>query len=241
MKKEKLRLLVQEGVRQALREQEIEQAADELEKLMGDALGDFEKAYDANEEEAKQEVEDSEETINEAIGAVAIIGFMLALPKILEIMVKGVSKLVKGVKKVLGKTPAKDDKEGQEDMAKKIIDGLHKWHKGYIYGLQMMLKYTGIFKKAKIKQPAAQKKAAEMLYYTIVAGLALYSGIGAVSAFKGAMSGAAHGGSFSLSAFEAAMATVKSGEVSSFLGELGLEASAAATDTAAAATPTPST
>ena len=228
MKKEELRLIIQEGVRQTLREEEIEQAADGLEKLMGSALDDFAKAYDANEEEAKKEVEDSEETINEAVGAIAIIGFMLALPKILEIMVKGVSKLVKGVKKILGKTPAKDDKEGQEDMAQKIIDGLHKWHKGYIYGLQMMLKYTGIFKKAKIKKPATQKKAAEMLYYTIIAGLAIYSGVGAVSAFKSAMSGAAHGGSFSLSAFEAAMATVKSGEVASFLGELGLEATSAA-------------
>ena len=69
-----------------------------------------------------------------------------------------------------------------------------------------------------------QKKAAEVVYYTIVAGLAVYSGIGAVGAFKGAIQGAAHGGSFSLGAFEAAMATIKSGEVVDFLGKLGLKA-----------------
>ena len=70
-------------------------------------------------------------------------------------------------------------------------------------------------------------KAATMLYYTIIAGLAVYSGIGAISAFKNAASVAAHAGSFEIGVLEAAMAAIKSGEVVDFMGSMGLSAAEA--------------
>jgi hypothetical protein len=82
---------------------------------------------------------------------------------------------------------------------------------------------SGVFKKAGISDETAQFKTAEAVYYTIIAGLAIYSGIGAIGAFKAAVQGAAHGGGFSLAAFETAMASVKSAEVTAFIGKLGLK------------------
>ena len=83
---------------------------------------------------------------------------------------------------------------------------------------------AGGFKKVGINDEAQQMKAAEAVYYVLVASLAVYSGVGAVSAFKSAVTGAANGGSFSLAAFEAAMASIKSSEVAEFVGKLGLKA-----------------
>ena len=90
-------------------------------------------------------------------------------------MVKALSKLIKVFKKVMGKGEGKDDPEGT---AAKIIEFTHKWHKSYIKALRWILKVTGVFKKAKITSDANQMKAASMLYYTIIAGLAVYSGGG---------------------------------------------------------------
>ena len=110
-----------------------------------------------------------------------------------------------------------------EGAAAQIIKFTHKWHKSYIKALRWILKVTGVFKKAKITDEAAQMKAATLLYYTIIAGFAVYSGVHAVQAFKTAVASAGSaGGSFSLSALESGMTAIKSGEVVEFLGELGL-------------------
>jgi hypothetical protein len=139
---------------------------------------------------------------------------------VVELFVKGIGKLVAVWKKLIKPGQAKGQ---EEEFAHNIIEFTHKWHKAYVKGLKFILKISGIFKKAGIEGDAAQDKAAEMLYYTIIAGLAVYSGIGAIGAFKGAMTGAAHGGSFSIAAFEAAMASIKTSEVTSFLGKVGLK------------------
>ena len=61
-----------------------------------------------------------------------------------------------------------------------------------------------------------------MFYYTVVAGLAVSAGIGAVGAFKAGMSQAAHGGEFALGTFEGIMASIKGEEIAEFLGEMGV-------------------
>ena len=81
------------------------------------------------------------------------------------------------------------------------------------------------FKKAGIEGDAAQEKSAEAVYYVIIGLLAVYSGVGAIGAFKGAVTGAAHGGGFSIAALEAAMAGIKTSEVAQFAGKLGLKVS----------------
>ena len=207
-------------VEQILREEEDKKMIAAMDAAMKDSFTALGTEFESNKDEIEQEVESSEEELNESLGAFAIIGFILALPKVVELFVKGIGKLVAVWKKLVKPGQAKGQ---EEEFAHNIIEFTHKWHKAYVKGLKFILKLSGIFKKAGIEGDAAQDKAAEMLYYTIIAGLAVYSGIGAIGAFKGAMTGAAHGGSFSIAAFEAAMASIKTSEVSSFLGKVGLK------------------
>ncbi len=207
-------------VEQILREEEDKKMIAAMDAAMKDSFTALGTEFESNKDEIEQEVESSEEELNESLGAFAIIGFILALPKVVELFVKGIGKLVAVWKKLVKPGQAKGQ---EEEFAHNIIEFTHKWHKAYVKGLKFILKLSGIFKKAGIEGDAAQDKAAEMLYYTIIAGLAVYSGIGAIGAFKGAVTGAAHGGSFSIAAFEAAMASIKTSEVSSFLGKVGLK------------------
>lgn len=205
---------------------EVQQEAEisALDKAMGDAFKALGAEFKNKESAIKQDVENSEAPVTESIGVVAIIGFLLALPKLVEVIVKGMSKLVSVFKRFI--KPG-EGKQNPEEMATKIVEFTHKWHKQYIKGLKWILNVSGAFKKAGIKSDSEQTRAAELIYYAIVAGLAVYSGVGSVSAFKSVLSGqVAASGGFSLAAFEAAMATVKTGEVVAFLGKLGLKTSA---------------
>lgn len=212
---------LQNIAKQILKEEENKAQISAMDQAMKASAAELANYFKSHEEEIKKDVEQSNAKINEALGAVAIIGFLLALPKVLELLVKGIGKLVSVWKRLVKPGEAKGK---EEEFAHNIVEFTHKWHKMYISGLQFILKVSGAFKKAGITDEAGQRKAAEVVYYTIIAGLAIYSGIGAVSAFKGAVQGAAHGGSFSIAAFEAAMASVKSSEVVGFLGSLGLKA-----------------
>lgn len=207
--------------KQILKEEEDKAQINAMDQAMKASAAELANHFKSHEDEIKKDVEQSDAKLNESLGAVAIIGFLLALPKVVELLVKGVGKLVSVWKKLVKPGEAKGK---EEEFAHNIIEFTHKWHKMYISGLKWMLKMAGVFKKAGINDEAGQQKAAEVVYYTIIAGLAIYSGIGAVGAFKAAAQGAAHGGSFSLGAFEGAMAAVKSGEVAGFLGKLGLKA-----------------
>lgn len=201
---------------------EDDQEIKDLDQAMGSSLKAMAAAFDTDIEDVKAEVDElPEKPINEAIGTVAVIGMLLAAPKVVELITKGLSKLIKLFKKVIPKSGAKTD-DDKKDTAAKIIEFTHKWHKMYIKGVKGLLKISGLFRKAGITDPAAQEKTAKVVYYTIVAGLAVYSGIGAISAFKDAASIAPHAGSFEIGTLEAVMAAIKSGEVVEFIGELGL-------------------
>jgi hypothetical protein len=219
-----------------LKETIDDQEAKELEKAMGSGFKGLEAALKSMEDEAREEVEQVDESIlegrlnekgqlKEEVTTLAIVGIILAAPKLVELITKGISKLFRVFKKVMGKGEGEADPEGT---AAKIIEFTHKWHKSYIKALRWILKVTGVFKKAKITDDKAQMKAATLLYYTIIAGMAVYSGVGAVQAFKSAVASAGSGASgFSLSALEAGMAAIKSGEVVEFMAELGLAGSSA--------------
>ena len=195
-----------------------DQIEKELEKEMGNSLKDLEAELKANAKDAKAEVEAIDESrLNEDFGVTAIIGLILAAPKIIELITKGISGLVKAVKKVLGK-----DVTGEDKIAKAIIDFTHKWHKGYIKIVYYILLYTGIFKKAQVTDEAERMKAASMLYYVIIAGMAVAAGVGAFGAFKAAVETSVHGSNFALGAIETAMASIKTGEVASFIKQIGI-------------------
>jgi hypothetical protein len=194
----------------------------DLEAEMGAVAKEIGSAFDSAQDKIEQEVEEMpEKELNEALGATAIVGFILALPKLVEITTKAVSKLVKLIKKYTKADPPKTEEE-QAKWAAKIIDFTHKWHKVYIKAFYYMFKFSGLYKKAGIKDEATKMKVAKMFYYTVVAGLAVSAGIGAIGAFKAGMSQAAHGGEFALGTFEGIMASIKGEEVVEFLGEMGV-------------------
>lgn len=209
-------------VERILREEEDKKQIAAMDAAMNDAFKTLGAEFTANEKEIQQDVADSDAELNEALGAIAIIGMILAAPKVVELFVKGIGKLVTVWKKLVKPGQAKGQ---EEEFAHNIIEFTHKWHKMYIKGLKWILKLSGIFKKAGIEGDAAQDKAAEAVYYVIIGLLAVYSGVGAIGAFKGAVTGAAHGGGFSIAALEAAMAGIKTSEVAQFAGKLGLKAS----------------
>ena len=207
----------------------------DLESEMGNVANELGSAFDSAQEEIEKEVEEMPEDklnehkkkLNEAVGVTAVVGFILALPKLVEIITKAVAKLVKLIKKLTGgKKP--ETEEEQAAWAQKIIDFTHKWHKIYIKAFYYMFKFSGLYKKAGIEDEGVKMKVANIFYYTVVAGLAVAAGVGAVGAFKTGISQAAHGGEFALGTFESVMAVVKSGEVAEFLGVLGADAAASA-------------
>lgn len=152
----------------------------------------------------------NEEVLNESVGVLLIISTLLAAPKIVELIGRGISKVVNLFRKIFKKKST-----DEVDTAKRIIEFSHKWHNVYIKLFEVILSKSGILKKAGITDKKDVRKAAEVVYYTVVAGLAVASGVGSISAFKAALQ-ASHG-SFSMGVFEAVMAAVKSAEVRKFL------------------------
>jgi len=207
-------------VERILREEEDKKQIAAMDAAMANTFKTLGTEFEANKEEIQQDVADSEAELNEALGVLAVIGIILAAPKVVELFVKVIGKLVAVWKKLVKPGQAKGQ---EEEFASNIIEFTHKWHKMYIKGLKWILQLSGIFKKAGIKEGVAQDKASEAIYYTIIALLAVYSGVGAIGAFKGAVTGAAHGGGFSIAALEAAMAGIKTQEVVAFAGKLGLK------------------
>lgn len=208
-------------VESILREEENKKQIAAMDAAMGGAFKTLGAEFEANKDEIQQDVEQSQGEVNEALGIIGILGIILAAPKVVQVFVKGIGKIVSVWKSLVKPGQAKGS---EEEFAHNIIEFTHRWHKAYVMGIKWILKVSGVFKKANITDDAAQLKAATALYYTIIAALAVYSGVGAISAFKGAITGAAHGGSFSLGALEAAMATVKTGEVADFVGKMGIKA-----------------
>ena len=211
----------------------------DLEAAMGAAAKEMGAAFDAAQEDIEKEVEEMPEeelnerkkALNEELTTIAVIGFIMALPKLVEIIAKGVDKLVKLLRKITKINPPKTEDE-RSKAAAAVIDFTHKWHNMYIKAFYYMLKFSGLYKKAGIKGQTQQMKVAKILYYTVVAALAVSAGIGAIGAFKAGVSNAAHGGEFALGTFESAMSLVKSGEVMEFISALG----APAADSISAAT-----
>lgn len=207
---------------QLIKEAEDKQQVDALDQAMGSAFKVMGDMLKANEKQLKQDVQQADIEIKESITVATVAGVLLAAPKIVELIAKGLNQVVLMFKKAFPRKGAKTEQE-QSEVAAKIVEFTHKWHKSYVKGLKWVLKVTGLFDKAGIKGDADQTKAAEMIYYTIIAALAVYSGVGAASAFKSAIA-AKDAGHLSIAALETAMASIKTGEVAAFIGELGLKA-----------------
>lgn len=193
----------------------------DLANAMEDSFKMLRAEFKASEDEIKADIEQADIPVNEDVGVITVVGILLAAPKLLELFAKGLSKLVNVYKKYFKKDTA-NTPEDQVSIAKNIIEFSHKWHKTYIKGIKWILQMSGAFDKAGIKGDANQTKAAEMLFYVIIAGLAVYSGVQAFSAFKSAAVTAASG-DLALGSLEAAMAAVKSNEIRQFLTKIAIK------------------
>lgn len=214
-------------LRTLLKEVEDKANLAKLDQAMQSGLSAMASEFSTDKEALKQDVAQADIEIKESITALTIIGAFLAAPKLVELVAKGFGKLISVFKSIIKPGQAKTE-EGQSAAVEAIVHFTHKWHKAYIKGIKGLLKITGLYAKAGITNDTDQTKAAELVFYTIVAGLAVYSGIGAVSAFKSglakvATTNGAAAGDFALGTFEAAMASIKSGELSEFLGKMGIK------------------
>ena len=200
----------------------------DLEAEMGKVAKELGAEFDAAQDEIEKEVEEtSDEQVNEVrqklneVGPLTVIGFVMALPKVVELLAKAAEKIIKVMMKITGGKKAKTEEERLK-WAAIIIDFTHKWHDLYIKIFYWILKYSGVYKKAGVKNKEEQMKIAKVLYYVVVAALALAAGLGAVTYFKKAsVDLATHTGDLSFSAFEAGMAAIKSGEVAEFVSAIG--------------------
>lgn len=202
-------------------EAEEKQQVAALDQAMASAFQSMGSDIKSREQEIQADVDKANVQVNESLTAAAIFGIILAAPKVVELLVNAFSKITSVFTSIFSKNSAKTEEE-QTSIAKKIIDFTHKWHKSYIAGIKWVLKVSGLFKKAGIKDESAQAKAAELIYYTLIASLAVYSGISAISAFKNAAATSNLGG-FSIGALESGMAAIKTGEVSQFVSKLTLK------------------
>lgn len=209
-------------VEQLITEAEEKQQIAALDQAMGNAFKAMGSLLSQEEDKLKQDVQQANIKITEAVTVVAVIGMILAAPKVVELLVKSFQGFINLFKKIFPRKGAKTEEE-QETTAGKIVEFCHKWHRAYVKGLKWILKVTGMFKKAGIESDSEQQRAAEMIYYVLIAALAAYSGISAGVAFKNAIA-TKSAGELSLGALESAMAVIKSGEVASFVGKLGLKA-----------------
>lgn len=200
-----------------LLEAEMDQIEKSLEQEFGKALQDLANTAKADASNLKSESASIEEgQLNESLGAVAIIGALLAMPRVVELMAKPIGKFIKLSKKFLKPRAVQDEKE----VAEAIIHFAHKWHHGYVKIVKWILEVSGTFKKAGFTTDAQKEKAANLVYYVIIASLAVYSGVGSVHAFKELATAGIETGTISMAALETAMTSLKTQEVAKFVKQL---------------------
>lgn len=171
-------------------EQKVDAVVSQLKSQMGDLIGNIEDT-----------IEDKTEEQNE--GLLTVAGLAVAMPAILGIVSK-FGKAASGViNKIMGKKPT--EKEQEENwFAKlgKIADDLHHLYQSPLE--KVVAKF--------IKDPEKSKKVAHFLFHVIVAVMLLASGVTAVKALKSK--------EISLATLETALASLKAGEIKSYISKL---------------------
>jgi Sec-independent protein translocase protein TatA len=171
--------------------------------------------------ESVNEVETKKQILNEAVGAAVVISILLAAPKALEIITKGMDRLVKTFKRSVGRKEAKTEEE-QSELAKRIIKFSHDWHGFYVKIIQFILRISGVYRKANIdpKSPQAEK-IAKVIFIVIVIGLGIYGGVQSLKHFYNAFKGIGQlGAEVGTGGLEAALTTIKGTEAKEFLSKI---------------------
>jgi hypothetical protein len=167
-----------------------DQLLSQLKGDMSDLIGDME---DTLEDKSKEQKE----------GILTTAGFVLAVPAILGLIAKFGKASTALFKKIVGEKP-NDKKELEQYFARlgKLADNLH----------HLYMKPLEILMSKFIKDPTKAKKVANFVFHVIVAILFLSAG---VTAFKAIQSK-----NISLATLETALASVKGGEIKSYITKL---------------------
>ena len=192
---------------------------DKIDKFINEDYNDIilEKAFQQGYnnliklEETVQE-EESLEPVNESLTVSVIISSILGMPGLVKLITKGIGFLYKKLKKTFG---------GKEEsyVEDKLISFCDKWHHMYVNVLHNILKLSGVFKKVKIVDEEKQKKATEVVFYSIIFGFAINAGIataeGIIHLIK---SGGLH--HLGITGLEGVMTAIKSKEVVKFINQI---------------------
>jgi len=150
------------------------------------------------------------EKVEESFSVIFLINIVMGMPMLLKVIVKAFAFVYRSLQKLFKKKPS------TPEFVETLLKFTDKWHDAYVKVLQKVLKYAGVFKSSGLKDPVKQKMATEVLFYTIILGLAVYSGVGAADAIIKAVKGslASHG---HVAALETVLTGLKSNEVKSFI------------------------
>ena len=155
-----------------------EKALDLLDDEIASAFGSSLSALQGQTDIVKEQVNEADVELNEAIGSL-LISFILSAPKLIEIFGGLVKKIAKIFSKNKDKVTAGDG----------IIHAGHELELKYLKLLKLIIKVTGLGKKAGLKSEEDYDQAAKVLLYTILGVAAVSAGYATVEAVKSAILG----------------------------------------------------
>jgi len=107
-----------------------------------------------------------------------------------------------------------------EKIGDKLISFADKWHHLYIKAIVKILEFTKIYDKAKITEMKDKEKVAEVLFYIVIFGLAIYSGLTTANHIIAMFKDAHHVSNLNMTTLEGALTLIKSKEIKGFIGKL---------------------
>jgi len=169
----------------ALLEQLVLEAEDEatqaqLNSALQVAFNNLGTGFKKNKEDIEQDVQQAKE-LKESFTVAATISLLLSMPSIIKMIAKALSAINTLVKKLMKKSNQEED---QSKVLQMLLTAADKWYNVYIKGFMWILQTSGFYQKANITDKALQRRFAEVLYYTVLAGLAVHSGIQSIDAVK---------------------------------------------------------
>jgi hypothetical protein len=197
---EQLKLQRLAGILTESQYMQLKEEEEKEEKLLDLLKNGMDKVVGGIEKEFKEEAEGEDKELNE--GFLTIASIAIAMPAILGLISKFGKWAGNTIGKLLGKKPDKES-DYQEWMKKlgNIADELH-----HLY----MAPIKSIVKKF-VKDEKKADKITHVIFHLIVAGFLIASGVTAVKAFQAK--------NVSLTTLEGALTAIKTGEVSTFIGE----------------------
>jgi hypothetical protein len=156
-----------------------EQELDSLDSEIASAFGSGLSSLQGQTDVIKEEIDEAEVEMNEVAVTSLLISVLLSTPKLLEIIGGIVKKVASIFSKEKGKVKAGDG----------FIHAGHALEGKYLKILKLIIKTTGLGKKAGLKTPEDYDQAAKLLLYSILGVAAISAGFASAEAIGGALAG----------------------------------------------------